>query len=467
MHSDRPLAASFRDPSGFLFRRHGVLYRQVNRSYREDYNKLMGSGLYGALVEDGLLLPHQEADIAACNPATAFKTLRPEELWFVSYPYEWSFSQLKDAALTTLRIQRRALDFGLTLKDSSAYNIQFFRGKPVLIDSLSFERYREGEPWVAYRQFCQHFLAPLALMAYCDVRLGHLLRVYLDGPPLDLVSSLLPLRTRLQLPLLSHIHLHAVAQRRLGDSAATVPQRPRAKVSGMGLRGLLESLESGIHRLQWKPRQSEWVNYYEGGHKYGAETVKHKKRLVDESLARVKPATVWDLGANTGQFSRLAADRGIPTVAFDKDPGAVERNYLECRTRREAHLLPLIQDLTNPSPGTGWSNQERMSLPDRAPADAILALALIHHLVISNNVPMERLARWLSEICHWLVIEFVPKSDTQVQRLLANREDIFENYRIDYFERVFQRWFRLAVSEKLRNSERRIYLLEVKTPGAR
>ena len=174
-NSTQLLDASFRDPSGFLFRRDGVLYRQVNQIYAEDYTRLMDSGLYAKLVKAGLLIPHQESgDGQAFEPAeaaSAFRTLRPELIEFISYPYEWSFGELKDAALATLSIQKRALKLGMSLKDASAYNIQFHSGKPTMIDTLSFETYKEGEPWVAYRQFCQHFLAPLALMAYRDIRL--------------------------------------------------------------------------------------------------------------------------------------------------------------------------------------------------------------------------------------------------------------------------------------------------------
>ena len=190
--SDGALGASFRDPSGFVFEREGVIYRQINRSYAPHYEQLMHSGLYAELTGEHLLIPHEEAAGVTSESGDAHLTLRPERVAFISHPYEWSFSQLKDAALTTLRVQQTAMRFGMTLKDASAYNVQFHRGRPILIDTLSFEIYREGAPWVAYRQFCQHFLAPLALMAHRDPRLGRLLAVHLDGVPLDLARSLLP-----------------------------------------------------------------------------------------------------------------------------------------------------------------------------------------------------------------------------------------------------------------------------------
>jgi hypothetical protein len=452
------LGASFRDPSGFLFTLEGVLYRQINQSYRENFDHLIDSGLYQDLVDVGLLIPHSEAPIPAdqAGDKNAYKIIRPEPVQFISYPYEWSFSQLKNAALATLDIQKRALKFGMSLKDSSAYNIQFHDGRPVLIDSLSFEIYSEGKPWVAYRQFCQHFLATLSLMASRDVRLGQLLRIYIDGIPLDLTSKLLPARTRLALPLLLHIHLHATSQRRY---ASRMNVETKQQVSRTAFLGLIDSLESGIRGLQWSGTGTEWGDYYQD-HNYTPAGLQHKEQLVNQLLDLVQPHSVWDLGANTGLFSRLASERSIPTLAFDVDPGAVERNYLDCISRRETKLLPLLLDLANPSPSLGWNHQERLSFLERGPADMVLALALIHHLAIANNVPLARLASFFKQLGQWLVIEFVPKSDSQVRRLLATRADIFPSYQPQTFEAVFAEQFIIHRVEVIQDSERRLYLME-------
>ena len=206
----------------------------------------------------------------------AFKIIQPERVPFISYPYEWSFSQLKDAALATLSIQKRALKLDMSLKDASAYNIQFVRGKATLIDTLSFEIYKEGEPWVAYRQFCQHFLAPLALMAYRDVRLSQLLRVYIDGVPLDLASELLPAKTRFNFGLLTHIHIHAGAQKKYSDKVVA-PRK--GGMSKQAMTGLIESLESTIKKLTWKPAGTEWGDYYDNTN-YSDSAFEHKKQLV-------------------------------------------------------------------------------------------------------------------------------------------------------------------------------------------
>jgi ribosomal protein L11 methylase PrmA len=458
MNNPSSLASSFRDPSGFLFTRAGVLYRQVNQAYQSDYERLTESGLYRELVASGRLVAHQEVDLPAEVPELAYRVIQPERLPFISYPYEWSFSQLKDAALGTLGIQKMALEKGMSLKDASAYNIQFHHGRPTLIDTLSFEAYREGQPWTAYRQFCQHFLAPLALMAYVDVRLGQLLRVYIDGIPLDLASKLLPRRTKWNLFLATHIHLHAATQQRYANKTISQANLQR-RMSKIAFLGLIDNLESSIRRLSWKPSGTEWGEYYTDTN-YSPAALEHKKQIVSGFLERIRPTCVWDLGANTGLFSRLASDRGIYTLAFDIDPAAVELNYRDCLKAREQNLLPLVMDFTNPSPSIGWHNRERDSLMERAPAEAALALALVHHLAISNNVPLPHLARFFRDVTRWLIIEFVPKSDSQVQRLLATRLDIFPDYHFEGFEKTFSEYFRIHESVDVQDSQRRIYLME-------
>jgi 2-polyprenyl-3-methyl-5-hydroxy-6-metoxy-1,4-benzoquinol methylase len=454
------LGGSFRDPSGFLFTSGGVLYRQVNQVFAEDYTRLMKSGLYDKLVKAGLLIPHTESDTQPADEKQSFKVLCPERIPFISYPYEWSFGQLKDAALATLSIQKRALRLGMSLKDASAYNIQFYRGKPVLIDTLSLETYQEGEPWVAYRQFCQHFLAPLVLMAYKDVRLNQLLRIYIDGVPLDLASYLLPGRTRWNLGISTHIHLHANVQKRYADIAVTEARGGR-KISKDALLSLIENLRATIRKLEWKPAGTEWADYY-AANNYTGFAFEHKKVLVGDWLLKIAPRTIWDLGANTGFFSRVAAETGAYVISSDIDPAAVEVSYRQVKESSEQNLLPLVLDLTNPSPSIGWQNRERDSFFERGPVDAVLALALVHHLAISNNVPLERVANCFAGCGEWLIVEFVPKNDSQVQKLLRNRVDIFSEYTRTGFESAFGQWYTIQSSSAVRDSERWLYLMKRK-----
>jgi len=450
------LESSFRDPSGFLFYQNSQLFRQINNSYKENYNHLIQSGLYKSLVDSKLLIPHTETKLKATLPEKAFKVIKPEPIPFISYPYEWCFSQLKDAGLLTLRIQKRAMDYQMSLIDCTAYNIQFKEGKPVFIDTLSFEKYREGEPWVAYRQFCQHFFGPLALMAYKDIRLSQLFRIYIDGLPLDLSSSLLPFYTRFIPSLYLHIHLHAKSQERFANKTI---KKSDYKMSRFSFLGLIDGLETAVKKLTWAPKKSVWGNYYEGTN-YTTDAHAHKTTLVAEFLDKTKPKSVWDIGANVGMFSRISSNKGINTISFDMDSVCVEKNYLESVEKKEKNILPLIVDLTNPSPNLGWENKERMSLLERAPTDLVMALALIHHLAISNNLSQNKIASFFSKICKWLIIEFVPKQDSQVQKLLSTREDIFTDYTQKEFEKEFKFFFIILNSVKIKQTERTLYLLE-------
>ena len=449
--------SSFRDPNGWLFRRDGVLYRQVNDSYSKDYEHLKSSGLYDHLISRGLLVAHEEAP-QELGQGAPYRVLRPELVPVISYPYEWCFSQLKDAALLTLEVQLAAMKHGMSLKDASAYNVQFLGGRPVFIDTLSFERLEGGGPWVAYRQFCQHFLAPLALVANCDVRLQKLMRPYIDGIPLDLASRLLPARTRLKFGLLTHVHMHAASQKRY-SAAATGDGKPNVKVSRHGLEALIDSLKSTVSKLSWDLPETEWRDYYASTN-YSDDAFDAKLELVSSYLEDCAPidGPIFDLGANTGRFSRLA-DKFGPVVACDIDEAAVELNYLALKREGGERILPLIMDLTNPSPALGWAHEERSSLTERGDAPVALALALIHHLAISNNVPLAKVARFLAAFCRKLVIEFVPKSDSQVQRLLATREDIFDEYHAEGFEEAFRRHFEILRAEPVKGSERTLYLM--------
>jgi hypothetical protein len=455
------LPSSFRDPSGFVFVREGTIYRQVNPEYQRHYDLLMASGLYGELTKAGWLVTHDEVEPAEVGALSAYKVLMPEPVPFISYPYEWSFSQLKDAALLTLQVQKLSLQFGMWLKDSSAFNVQFSKGRPLLIDSLSFEAYEEGRPWVGYQQFCRHFVAPLALMCYRHPELAQWFRVHLDGIPLDLTSLLLPMRTRLRFPLLLHVHLHSRAQKRY--AARTVDAEK--KFGKMALCGLIGSLESAVRSLNWRPAPSVWLDYYRRAD-YSVQGIEEKKRFVAEvlDLCTPRPRQLWDLGANTGLYSRIASEKGIETIAFDRDTSAVEVNYLNCVKEKQSQLLPLVLDVTNPSPGLGWMHAERLSLGQRGPVDVVLALALVHHLALSNNLPLALIARFMAQTGRWLVIEFVPKSDRQAQRLLANRQDIFRDYGREAFEKEFGRYFTIRRSMQLADSQRVLYWMERFTP---
>jgi hypothetical protein len=451
--------ASFRDPAGFVWTDGETIFRHVGQEHREHYDRMLSSGMYDALVADAMLVPHEETREVASPRPDAYKILRPEVVDFISYPYEWSFSQLKDAALLTIEIQKRAMEHGMSLRDASAFNVQFHRGRPVLIDTLSFEVLPEGRPWIAYRQFCQHFLAPLALMAHNDVRFGALSRIHIDGIPLDLASKLLPRRTRYTPGLLAHIHAQARMEVRHQKRSAPV-QQSRKELSLQALKGIVWSLERAVRKLDWTAPKTPWRDYYQEAGHYSESALEHKQQIVGGFLDDAGGQSVWDLGGNVGVFSREASRRGRNVVCFDVDPACVDANYRKVVQDKETRILPLLTDLGNPAPALGWAGRERASLAERGPADVAMALALVHHLAIGNNVPLEMIAEFFAELGRKLVIEFVPKSDPMVQTLLANREDIFPSYDRPGFERAFGKHFSIRRTEPVKDTERLLYLMD-------
>lgn len=452
--------SSFRDPSGFIFQDNKTILRQINRCYKDDYDFLMHSGLYVELSKKKLLIAHKEIPDIFQFP-DSYKVIKPHTIPFISYPYEWSFSQLKDAALLTLEIQKEALGFKMCLKDASPFNIQFLEGKPVLIDTLSFEKYIEGKPWVAYRQFCEQFLSPLSLMSYKDIRLGKLMQEYISGIPLDLTSKLLPNRSKFNPLVFIHLYLHAKSQKKF--TRITSDQKNKQTLNRNALYELIDSLETGIKKLRPKQDKTVWTNYYNDYHpSYTDKSKFEKKSFVEKYLKAVKPKTLLDIGANTGEYSQISGRMNISTISVDYDPTAVEQNYEWIKLNNEKNILPLWIDILNPPPAVGWKNKERKSFLDRMDLDVILALALIHHLAISNNIPLSYLADFFSQHCNSLIIEFVPKSDPQVEKLLENRRDIFADYHQGSFEKEFTSYFKIIGKFNLSGCGRVLYCMRNK-----
>ena len=444
--------ASFRDPAGFVYWRNGTLFRQINELHAADWRQFEQSGLYEQLAQKGWLVEHEDASLEDAFDDRAWRVVRPSLIPFVSYPYEWTFSQLQDAALLTLDVQLLAMASGMTLKDASAYNVQFRGGRPILIDSLSFERAQDDSPWIAYRQFCQHFLAPLALMAERDVRAGLMLREFVDGIPLDLTVRLLPGRSRLSFGLLTHLHMHARSLRRHeGQIASREPVQPRLSVTR--LRALLGNLRSTVAGLKWEPSGTEWADYTTTT-SYSEAAAASKQQLVDRFLRATDGDWVWDLGANTGVFSRIAAGLGRNVIALDTDPAAAELHYRALQRDGEERVMPLVMDLANPSPSLGWAGRERRSLTERSNADVLVALALIHHVAIGNNVPLADFSAYLAELGTQLILEFVPKTDPRVAAMLSARRDVFADYSLEGLKSAFGAEWHLVEEHVIEDSDR-------------
>lgn len=453
-----PVGGSFRDPAGRVVEVEGVLLRSVAPTFADEFTAFIDSGLYGALTAEGLLVEHDEVD-AGLVPG-AWKVLRPQRIPVVSYPTEWSPAQLRAAALTTLRVQELALEHGMVLRDASAYNVQFRGTRPVFVDTLSFGRRVGDQPWTAYGQFCRHFLAPLALAVHVDVRLMDLQVTHLDGIPLDLAAALLPARTRLTPGLLAHLHLHAKAIRTRPVDPDAPPST--ARFSDASLRGLVDQLRRAVERLVWEPGHTTWSDYYDRAEHYEGVAEEAKVAGVAAALDVSRPDVVLDLGANTGRYSRLAAERGATVVAADVDHGAVERAFLDLVAAPPAHgsVLPLRHDLTAPTPAVGWANRERTTLAERVDADLVLALALIHHLAVGGNVPLDEAISHLAGLGRHLLVEWVPKGDPKVRTLLATREDVFASYTPDTFERALVAAGRVVARYPVTGTGRELVLLD-------
>jgi len=451
----KPLPSSYRDHSGFVFEKDGVIYRQVNQVFKNDFEKFIQSGCYEKLANKDFVVKHQQLNTNLTGSPDWFTTLAPEKISYITYPYEWSFDMLKDAALLTLSLVKEGLPSGLILKDATPFNIQWQKGKPVLIDTLSFEIYDPSQPWIAYRQFCECFLAPLILMHHSGEPLQKMLMIYPDGIPLRLVKKLLPWKTKFSLHSYLHIHLHAkIAERNPGTA------KKNTAFTETKLKNLVTSLEILVNSLQWKGRKTTWEDYYrEASGREGY--LEKKKEIIKKWLSETGPyRSILDLGGNTGEFSKDLISGHPSILVADFDHSAINNLYKSCKKNKSTHILPLVFDVANPSPAIGVNNEEREIFQKRIHTDIVFALALIHHLAIGKNIPFTSIAKFLSQISNSLLIEFVPKTDEKVEVMLALKKDIYSNYTEDFFEKDFQQYYSIKKKEEIGNTGRKLYLME-------
>jgi hypothetical protein len=452
----QPLPSSFRDPSGFVFQKDNILYRQVNKIFKEDFDYFINSGCYQHLVKKRLLIPHEELNENLPGPPDGYKILRPEQIPYIAYPYEWCFDMLKDAALLTLQLVKECIPFGIILKDASAYNVQWLHGHVIFIDTLSFEKYDSAKPWMAYRQFCENFLSPLLLMHYTGQPLQSLLLAYPEGIPLSITRSLLPWRSRFSFHTYLHIHLHeSLATKSIGNE---LPQKNY--FSQKKLLRLIDSLKLLIKSLQWKGRPTNWGNYYEEANKR-SDYIKQKKIIISEWIKEMPELkTAIDLGANEGEFSYLLAEKKIQVVSADFDHKAINKLFERIVKEKQENILPVLIDLANPSPAIGLNNRERSSFIERTKVDLALALALIHHLAIGKNIPFKKMAEFFEKITNYLIIEFIPKQDEKVEFMLKQKIDIYHEYNEQNFQTEFEKYFSIQSKQEIANTGRILYQMK-------
>jgi len=451
--------ASFRDPSGYMFHDGDTLRRVINPIYFPQYNKLNNSGFFKTLIKNKLLIPHEETSVSEERII-----ITPEKIPFITNPYEWGFEQFKQAALLTLKIQKFALSKGFVLKDASAYNVTFHKGKPVFIDTLSFDFYEEGTPWRAYKQFITHFLGPLVLAKYHGSEVFNMLEAYIDGIPVKMISSMLPRRTKLSSVLYPNIHLLAKMESKHSEDYKA--ETKIATLSKKAQNNIIKSLYNYISKLHLK-ESSEWGNYYTKTN-YNEGAFKTKKDLIRDWVQPLKAQKLIDVGGNDGTFARTVQDLVKHIIVTDIDSNAVDYNLQQIQENKETNMLPFVCDVLQPAPGIGFNNTERESLINRlkdyAP-DITMALALIHHITLSGNVPFEKSAEFFAKFSTNLIIEFPTREDSWVESLLVRKREFinhFNFYNVAEFEKGYGNYFRIEKKEKIEKSKRILYLLKRK-----
>lgn len=460
---------SFRDRSNRVFDDGKNIVRGVDGAALGKWRDLQAESFFQELAEQRAVVKTEEIPAPAELSGWA-GALSHERIPFLSYPYEWSFGMLQDAALLHLDILLKALDAGWTLKDASAYNIQFINSRPVFIDIPSFEPHVEGEPWKGYRQFCMMFLYPLMLKAYRGVDFAPFLRSDLEGIDPTVADRLLGGRVRLRKGVLSHVMLHSRMQQHAAaseldearhlteEAGGNVGQKTWSRQSKTMVLATIDGLRRTVAKLRSPDGRTTWGNY-DTDHSYGDVSFERKREFVAKHAGDRTRRIIWDIGCNTGTFSRLCESHCDHVISIDGDPKAIERLYQAEKRRDGSKLLPMIMDLSNVSPAQGWRGRERKALEERGEPDLVLCLALIHHMVISANIPMTEFIEWLHGLGGDVIIEFVTAEDDMARMLLRNKVNQYEDYTIANFERLVSERFDVTDSEGLKGGHRKIYYL--------
>lgn len=448
--------ASFRDPSGHLFYDNGLLKRRIFPIYFKQYEALKTQGVFDTLSRKGLLIPHKESAASAEEIV-----LTPEVIPFITNPYEWSFEQYKQAALLTLKIQKYALTKGFILKDASAYNVTMYRGAPIFIDTLSFDFYEQDTPWRAYKQFITHFFGPLVLAKYHGTDIFKMMQTHIDGIPVQLIASLLPSKSKLSSTLYTNIHLLAKMEGKHNDDYKA--ETKVAKLSLKAQNNILDSLYDYIKNLK-SNEATEWGDYYSKTN-YDATAFDAKKQLIKSWVDPINAKRIIDVGGNDGTFAR-ALDSNAHLIVTDIDAQAVAQNFAKAQHNKEKNMLAFVCDVLQPAPGVGFNNTERHSLVHRLQnyePDVTMALALIHHITLSGNVPFEKSAAFFASFSKHLIIEFPKRDDSWVHSLLVRKREFinhFDFYNEAHFEAEFKKYFSLEKKETIAGTSRVLYFFK-------
>jgi SAM-dependent methyltransferase len=465
-----PEHGSFRDASNRIFYHDGAVFRSLSAEATANWHQLRQTEFFQRLVESGAVIATETEDrpeIMAQLSGRWAGVVRHERLAFISYPYEWPFWMLKDAALLHLDVLSQALENGWTLKDGSAYNMQWRGQQPVFIDVSSFEPYRDGDSWTGYRQFCMMFIIPLLLKAHRDIQIAHLLRSNLEGVDPEEALKFISWRDICRRGVFTHLYLHARLQAHAKRAEArtsstnTAPARwPVRQTCEMTLR-MVQSIRRMVAKLDRSSGETAW-SAYETTHSYDDASLAEKQGFVERHVRGKRWRMVYDLGSNTGTFARLCSGHADHVVAVDEDELAIDTLYRRLKAERPGNITPLVMPLNNVSPDQGWRGRERKSFDSRGKPDLILCLALIHHMVVSANIPMQDFLQWIRNFDAAVVLEFVGPEDEMTLRLTKNKKEAHPDYTQDQFESIAASMFDIADAAPLKQGRRQIYLLQPK-----
>jgi SAM-dependent methyltransferase len=459
-------SGSFRDRRSRVFYSDREVLRGLDAHSLKEWEALSSTEFFSRFQHEGKIVKTERFEKASVSSSADIgewaEVLQHERVPFISYPYEWCFSMHRDAALLQLELLLAALRENMILKDASAFNFQWVGASPQFIDIPSFEQFREGDPWVGYRQFCQMFLYPLFLQAYKNVSFQQWLRGSIDGIEPEQCNNLMSVRDLLRPGVFTHVYLQAKMQARYGSTPQNVKKNLRtAGFSKAMIEANVKRLRTLISRLTWQRRASEWSDY-ETMHSYSDHDSERKKAFLRDVVGSQDWSLVWDLGCNTGTYSLIAAQGARYVVAMDADSLAVERFYQKLKAGNNTAILPLVMNIADPSPNLGWNGIERKALAQRGKPDLTICFALIHHLSISAHIPVQDIIDWLASLRTAVVIEFITKDDPMVQTLLRNKDDIYEDYNLDFFEQHLSRSFEVLRREILSSGTRFLYFARAK-----